>query len=250
VLRLRKLQQDWDELAARDPLRAILGKPGEGKPWDREEFFATGKAEIEELMSYLSALGRPARRGKALDFGCGAGRCTQALAEHFETVWGVDISPAMIELARRYNRFGDRCRYRLNESDDLRLFEGASFDLIYSNITLQHIRPRPMRSYLAEMIRLLAPGGLLVFHLPERRLHPLPARLLPGNLYSHASRLAWRVLRPGQPVIEMYGMRRSRVERWISGHGGRVLDAQARDTGGAQWRTYRYAVERPSAGQP
>ena len=44
--------------------------------------------------------GSPAARRSALDFGCGIGRLSQALAEHFDQVYGVDISPKMIELAR------------------------------------------------------------------------------------------------------------------------------------------------------
>ena len=36
------------------------------------------------------------RRSRSLDFGCGIGRLTQAMAEFFEVCDGVDISPTMI----------------------------------------------------------------------------------------------------------------------------------------------------------
>jgi ubiquinone/menaquinone biosynthesis C-methylase UbiE len=53
-------------------------------------------------------------------------------------VVGVDIAPSMIELAEEMNRHGGRCRYVLNGEDNLRVFPESFFDLIYSNITLQH----------------------------------------------------------------------------------------------------------------
>jgi SAM-dependent methyltransferase len=74
----------------------------------------------------------------------------------------------------------------LNTADDLRPFESGSFDLVYSRYVLQHLPGRAMvRSYLAEFIRVLRPGGLLVFQLPNRigLLHRLqPRRRLYGLL--------------------------------------------------------------------
>ncbi len=42
--------------------------------------------------------------GKALDFGCGVGRLTQALADYFNEVAGVDVSPTMVNKALEYNK--------------------------------------------------------------------------------------------------------------------------------------------------
>lgn len=94
---------------------------------------------------------------------------TQALAGHFRETHGVDISPSMVRLAGRLNRRGDRCRYRLNGTDDLKLFSSDMFNLVYSTITLQHIKPEFAKKYIQEFIRVLAPRGLLVFQLPSER---------------------------------------------------------------------------------
>jgi 2-polyprenyl-3-methyl-5-hydroxy-6-metoxy-1,4-benzoquinol methylase len=94
-------------------------------------------------------------RGSALDFGCGVGRLTQALADHFDEVWGVDIASSMIEGARRLDRSGGRCRYLVNGRP--RVVRDASFGFILSLIVLQHLEPEYIRSYLREFIRLLAP---------------------------------------------------------------------------------------------
>src|SRR6266566_1796675 len=111
VLNLPKLQRNWDLLGRTDPLWAILFDPTKrGNRWRPEEFFATGRQEVARLLADLDRVGVPVRPGRALDFGCGAGRLTQALAEPFEEVDGVDIAPSLLALAERYNRCGLRCR--------------------------------------------------------------------------------------------------------------------------------------------
>ena len=150
----------------------------------------------------------------------------------------------MLELGRRHNRKGERCRYVLNESAGLAQFADGSFDFIYSNITLQHCRPKWIAAYLGEFVRLLAPAGLLLFHLPSHRLHPALARLMPGDAYSLLVRLLAPMVKPGRPLIEMHGMRRNEVEALLERSGARLLEAQQDDSSGSDWLSYRYAVTR------
>lgn len=168
---LNELQRNWDEFGKIDPLWAILTTPDrKGGKWDPAEFFASGRPEIAQLMHRAQALGLPARREIALDFGCGVGRLTQALCEWFERCCGVDIAPSMIELARGYNAHGARCEYLLNAHDDLRVFCDDSFDLVYSSIVLQHMELHYSTSYIREFVRVLRPGGLVVFQIPDHAL--------------------------------------------------------------------------------
>jgi SAM-dependent methyltransferase len=165
---LKELQKHWDELGRRDPFWAVLTDyQKKGGQWDPVEFFKTGEEEIACVMEYVESLGFPLHRNRALDFGCGVGRLSQALCSYFKQCCGVDIASSMIELARKYNRYGDRCQYYVNESDDLRLFEGDSFDFIYSNIVLQHMRPKYSKKYIQELLRILTPGGLFIFQIPS-----------------------------------------------------------------------------------
>lgn len=164
---LEALRRNWEEFGRTDPLWSILTDPSKkNNRWDEREFFATGEAEIEVLMDYVATLPRRPRRRRALDFGCGVGRLTQALCRHFETVDGVDIAASMIERARRHNRFGPRCTYHVNVSPDLRLVPDGTFDLVYSNIVLQHMAPAYALGYIREFVRVLAPDGLAVFQVP------------------------------------------------------------------------------------
>ena len=166
---LNELQQNWDEFGKTDPLWAILTEADrKGGQWDLEEFFASGRQDIARVMEQAEVLGYPARRESALDFGCGVGRLTQALCPWFERCCGVDIAPSMIDLARQYNTYGNRCQYFLNACGDLRIFADASFDLVYSRIVLQHMEPRYSTAYIREFVRVLRTGGLVVFQIPAR----------------------------------------------------------------------------------
>jgi ubiquinone/menaquinone biosynthesis C-methylase UbiE len=227
----------WEKLASTDPLWAILTDPArKNGGWDIEEFFATGEGEVAMIMAAADRLDLPTGRSAALDFGCGVGRLTQALARHFDRVTGVDLAPSMIEQARTHNRHPDRCSYLLNGKDNLALLRDDSFDLVVSIITLQHMRPRYIRRYLREFVRVLRPGGLLVFQLPDS-YRRRDVRLT-SSVFSFVTRRVLRV----PTVMEMYGIRRSRVERLLEERGARVLQIEEDLAAGEYWLGYRYFV--------
>ncbi|HEY1906916.1 MAG TPA: methyltransferase domain-containing protein, partial [Myxococcaceae bacterium] len=101
---LRDLQKVWEAQAKSDPLWAILSEQDKrGRGWKLEEFFAAGETQVAAWFERFAAAGIEVSGGSAVDFGCGVGRLTQALAKRFDHVTGVDISPTMVELARRLN---------------------------------------------------------------------------------------------------------------------------------------------------
>jgi len=168
-VQLKQHEQDWNELAELDPYWAILTASGKrfGR-WDSDEFFATGPPEVAGLMDRAAQLGHPEQRRRALDFGCGLGRVTRALADHFDECVGVDISEGMVTGARELNGGVQGVSFVVNVATDLRLFGDGSFDFVYSNIVLQHVPDRSaIESYIAEFCRVLRPGGLLIFQLPS-----------------------------------------------------------------------------------
>jgi len=164
---LDKLKQNWESLAERDALGAILTDESKaGGRWDIAAFMATGEAEVEVVMEHLARIGHlPDFRGAALDFGCGVGRLTQALARRFASSVGVDISREMIDKADKINQFAD-CKYLVHT--DVRLpFAERTFAFIYSNIVLQHVPARYSKEYLREFVRVLATDGVLVFGVQD-----------------------------------------------------------------------------------
>jgi ubiquinone/menaquinone biosynthesis C-methylase UbiE len=167
--RLQQHEQDWNDLAELDPYWAILTTAGKrfGR-WDSDEFFATGPLEVDGLMNRAAELGHPLERRRALDFGCGLGRVTRALAGRFDECVGVDISENMVKAARELNANVEGASFLVNRATDLRVFPDESFDFVYSNIVLQHVPDRrAIESYIGEFCRVLRPGGLLVFQIPS-----------------------------------------------------------------------------------
>lgn len=266
-MNLKELQNNWNIFGKQDPLWAIATWPEKkGNKWQLQEFFELGEKEIEGVLNDLKMRGVTIHRGRALDFGCGVGRLTQALASYFDEVIGVDIAPSMVKLASQYNRHGSRCKYYLNEVDDLRVFPGNSFDFIYANIVLQHMIPLYSKSYIREFLRVLRPGGILVFQLPSERTER-PARktenvpqaefrqstgvftgtkrmvkqCIPASLLSWYGSLRY----PKEPLMEMHCIERQEVERLLREGEAQIVDIMEDNYAGPDFRSFRYTVAKP-----
>lgn len=223
---LKDVQKTYEAYGKDDPLYAVLSrKDAKDKQWDVDEFFASGRQEIAEAMRYLAQLGVQVDKGRAMDFGCGVGRLTQALCEEFGSALGIDISYSMIESAERHNKFGDRCEYRVNTSDDLAQLGNAGFDFVYSNISLQHSPPEASSRYIAEFFRILKPGGIALFQVPSGPRHDPGS--LGAKIYSLKRgplRRFWKRIR-GMPPVEIHYINQLLVEEIIQANGGRLIDA-------------------------
>src|SRR6185503_17003320 len=139
-MRLSGLRRHWDEYGRSDPLWAILTDPDKkGNRWSIDEFLQTGRDEIASLIAYLDERGLNRSRRRALDFGCGAGRLTHALAASFDRVIGIDIAPSMIDIARKLHASLPGVEFRVNASDTLDSIESNSIDLVYTRLVLQHM---------------------------------------------------------------------------------------------------------------
>src|SRR5258708_11555755 len=90
------------------------------------------------------------------------------MAAYFPECWGVDISPTMVRLAKEFNQDVPQCRFLINDKDRLEEFHNGHFGFIYTSIVLQHIAGKYSKKYIADLIRLLRPGGVLVFQVPDR----------------------------------------------------------------------------------
>ncbi len=242
-------KREWDDLAVLDPLWSILSDPTKRfAKWDVEDFFSTGRREIEEMLVEARALGYPPRGCKALDFGCGVGRVTRALAEHFSECYGVDISEEMIKLARQFNRHIGKRRFIVNTAGDLKAFPGNHFDMVYSNIVLQHLPDRnQIRSYVSEFIRIVAPGGLVVFQLaswiPWRNRIQIRRRLysLLRNLGADGGFLYTKL---GLHPIRMNFIPEREVINLLEAAGARVLDVRRRARSGRSFQSCLYFVSK------
>jgi SAM-dependent methyltransferase len=245
-VRLSGLRRHWNEYGKSDPLWAILTAPDKkGNRWSIDEFLQTGRDEIARVIAYLDERHLNGRRRHALDFGCGAGRLTHALAPYFDQVTGVDIAASMIDIARRLHASVGGVDFRVNTSDKLESIESDSIDLVYTRLVLQHMPPRYVRGYLAEFVRVLGPGGVLVFQLPGENALPVTVsgrglkRMLPRPVISVIR--AVRQLREF-PRMEIHGLPRHEVERLLADLGAPVVDVVDDRAHGADTPGYRYCA--------
>ncbi len=252
-MKLWQVQRHWDALARADPLWAVLTDSDKlGKRWSMEEFFSTGVAEVGADVARVRLLDPGLREESALDFGCGAGRLTQALALHFSRATGVDISGQMVALAREHSGSA-RVSFVHNPRPHLGLFPDDSFDFVYSRITLQHIAPRYTRRYLREFIRVLAPGGVMSVQVPATVPAGDPPErfrlsLWPPTVWMRAKRYVryhhpgWF---PGTPKMQMYAVARDEVLECLASGGAEILSVE-RD-GHADFENLTYIARKAGA---
>ncbi len=254
-MKLWQVQRHWDELAKADPLWAVLTESDkQGKRWSAEEFFSTGVAEVGADMARVRRLAPELAGRSALDFGCGAGRLTQALAQHFARVTGVDISGRMVALARDHSS-NPRVDFVHNTRPDLKGFPSGSLDFVYSRITLQHVAPRYTRRYLGEFARVLAPGGIMFVQVPAT----VPAGDPPDRFrFSIWPPTAWMRFRryvryhhpgwfPGTPKMQMYALPRGDVLECLAAGSAEVLSVERGERDAFENLTY---IARKAGGPP
>jgi SAM-dependent methyltransferase len=229
VTLLNNLKNAWEDLAERDALNAILTDDSKaGGKWDVAEFMATGDAEIATVMSHLATIGHaPNFTGAALDFGCGVGRLTQALARRFASCVGVDISEQMIRQAESLNQY-PHCRYVASSAARLP-FDDASFSFVYSNIVLQHVPRRFAKNYLREFVRVLAPAGVLVFGVQDSFAAPdLSSRMVRIRHVLHLRSRVRVALKRGPGDMKMHCLPEPIVRRALGS--AKVVDIQFTNT--------------------
>lgn len=112
---------------------------------------------------------RVAGKGRACDLGCGPGQVARYLHTRGVDAFGIDLSPKMVENARRVNpgiEFRQGNMRALDLPDDALAGIAAFYSII-------HIPRDQVTTVLKELKRVLAPGGLLLlaFHRGEQVVH-------------------------------------------------------------------------------
>ncbi len=245
-MNIHQIHKNWTDLGAEDPLWAVLTDPAKkGNKWDENEFFETGRREIDAVLAKLLGMGLSIPSGRALDFGCGPGRLTRALGAHFKAVDGVDVSASMIEKANALNQMPGKVEYHLNLKGDLSGFQPETYDFIYSNICLHHIPAAFQINYISEFARVLKTGGFAYFQTTHARGW---RRLIP-DWFADAYR---KIKNRGKSCIALYGMPRKRVIAAFERENGRLLNLESSPYAGWESRfvgdIYLF-TKRPSAGQ-
>jgi glutamate-1-semialdehyde 2,1-aminomutase len=137
---------------------------------DRLDVGGRGRIATGDQLSYHYelALRHLAADDRVLDVACGDGFGARVIAGVCAQVVGVDIDELSIAAARA--RAGDRDSYVVADATRMP-FDGGAFDAVVSFETIEHV---PARSFLEEVHRVLAPGGLLLLSTPQSRLGRIP----------------------------------------------------------------------------
>ncbi|MEH1098015.1 class I SAM-dependent DNA methyltransferase [Micromonospora sp. CPCC 205561] len=190
-----------------------------GSPWDRA------------VLAGFADLVRAAGNGPVADVGCGPGRVTGHLHTLGLDAFGIDLSPRMVETARRAH---PHLRFEVGTMPDLELPDAALGGVVawYSTI---HVPDELLPATFAGFRRALAPGGHLVlaFQVGDEPLHLTEA-------LGHPVSLCFRRRRPDR-VAELLtdaGLEvRVRLER----------EAEAYASGGRERTPQAYLVARRPA---
>lgn len=237
---LDNIRREWRRFGESEPHWSVL--TGEEFRPERigetiEQFYRTGRDHLVTMLNPIRRAGLPAERfGRVLDFGCGVGRLTLALAPLAGEAVGVDISPAHLRLAGERARETGVGNARFEAIDDVadldRYRDG--FDLVVSFIVLQHNPPPIMAVLLEKLLAALAPRGVLLVQLPT---------YIAGQRFAAADYLAH-----AQPAMEMNGLPQHDVFRIIREAGAHVLEVR-QDTflTGGGGLSHTLAIRRPPA---
>ncbi|WP_101783963.1 class I SAM-dependent methyltransferase [Nonomuraea indica] len=131
-----------------------------------------------EMFTRLAALSGARPGDRVLDVGCGTGYLTRILARVVGPagqVTGIDPAPSMVEHARL--RAPGNCSYAVGEGQALEAPDG-SFDVVVSSLAVHHMPAAERGAAMAEMFRVLRPGGRLLIAEFRPPTGPLLARLV------------------------------------------------------------------------
>lgn len=122
-------------------------------------------AEAENLLKLLA----PSGNERALDVACGPGTLARTFAKHVAWIAGLDLTPAMLERARKDAVANHLDNFRPLRGNALNMpFPDAAFDIAVTSYSIHHL-PDPVAA-VREIARIVKPGGrfgLLDMIVPE-----------------------------------------------------------------------------------
>jgi SAM-dependent methyltransferase len=154
--RVAAIREQFDKAVALAPEAAVaLYSLGSSDILDRATSEIVARLEQWELLQPDT---------KVLDIGCGIGRIERALAPHVGAITAIDVSPGMVEEARRRCRGLPNVRFEQCNGRDLAAFADRSFDLVLAIDSFPYLfaaDPAIAAQHVRDAARLLRPGGAL-----------------------------------------------------------------------------------------
>ncbi|MEA2274963.1 MAG: hypothetical protein QOI98_3671 [Solirubrobacteraceae bacterium] len=234
---MRDPSANWEAIAATHPYFGVLTDPrflGHLSADSLAEFFRTGDADADFLLTLIERHTgtKPGRR--VLDFGCGVGRLSLAFARRGHEVTGIDVSATMRTLATQHR---DAMQLtNANFVDDVAALPDGAFDVAVSLIVFQHIPVAHGEELLRRLLRKLAPAGAAALHFtftrPGGRLRRLARKLRASWPWLHRILQTLHRDQLRLPYMEMNEYDRTRILRIFESEGLRSMHIEPTDHGG------------------
>ena len=153
--------------------------------WNPELYLKFGKERTQPSIDLLARISHLAP-GSIIDVGCGPGNSTAVLRTRWPEakILGLDNSQSMIDAAHKAYPEGDWL-----VADIENYASSKSFDLVFSNATLQWINFHEI--LIPHLLNLLAPKGLLAVQVPANGMSPLIK-----TLHEISTKPAWKQFAP------------------------------------------------------
>jgi SAM-dependent methyltransferase len=164
------MRRFWDRRAREDAFHFVDSRLPYRRP-DMERFWGDGEKDLETL---LDIAGVEVESGsRVLEIGCGVGRLTRGLAARAGQVVALDVSAEMLHRAQTHNAELENVTWLHGDGASLAGVDDESVDACVSHVVFQHIPdPRVTLGYVAEMGRVLRPGGWAAFQVSnDPRVH-------------------------------------------------------------------------------
>jgi SAM-dependent methyltransferase len=131
-----------------------------GEPWSK----AWGSSAAEWYGCIYPRIRRFLPASTILEIAPGFGRWTEFLLEHCDALIGIDLTPKCVDGCRQ--RFADRlgASFETNDGHSMPTVADSSVDLAFSFDSLVHVEAETLHGYLAELARVLRPGGVAFLH--------------------------------------------------------------------------------------
>jgi SAM-dependent methyltransferase len=170
----------WDDRARENAPFFVDNRVDYASP-DLAAFWAAGDEAVRYFEERLGLAIAPG--DEVVEIGCGIGRVTRVLAQRAKTVQALDVSAEMLARAREHHATLANVEWLLGDGLTITGVADASADGVFSHVVFQHLPdPAVTYGYIAEMGRVLRPGGWAAFQVSDdpavhRRRNDVRARV-------------------------------------------------------------------------
>jgi ubiquinone/menaquinone biosynthesis C-methylase UbiE len=238
--KFNKVRKTWEYFAQKDLLWSILTEKSKSKNrWDINEFYLTGEVVHNSYSNIFCNYKK--NRNIALDYGCGIGRVTKLLSNHFNIVLGIDISHKSLIFANKYIGNED-VYFILNTSEKLSFIKNNSLDFIFSILTLQHNPPQIQKSIFIEFSRVLKVGGEMLLQIPSH-----PAFTVRGLFFFFFKNLSLKIKNittSNKHFIPMYCINKRKMIRLIKHNKLELVKVISDFSCGRNFISYTYLIKK------